>query len=175
MLLGGGATAYTSPYISSAVSTSETCSGPPSPTTSPVSLTPLTLVQSLPPPIALDGSHHHQVSISLSVVSVFQKASLFSNWKYILRVVKNVLAFWNSRFLNCCEIVIFRDLINYIIWRPPRPLHPLRRRWIISTIITLSLTRTTASAWCTENCRFFGKKGTLKYRSKQNQELNLYS
>ena len=64
MLLGGGATAYTSPYISSAVSTSETCSGPPSPTTSPVSLTPLTLVQSLPPPIALDGSHHHQVSIS---------------------------------------------------------------------------------------------------------------
>jgi hypothetical protein len=64
MLLGGGATAYTSPYISSAVSTSETCSGPPSPTTSPVSLTPLTLVQSLPPPIALDGSHHHQVSFS---------------------------------------------------------------------------------------------------------------
>ena len=73
MLLGGGATAYQSPYISSAVATSEACSGPPSPTTSPVSLAPLTLMPSLPPPpMPLESLHHqrpHQIHYMTTTTS----------------------------------------------------------------------------------------------------------
>jgi hypothetical protein len=84
MLLGGGATAYQSPYISSVVS-NDACSGPPSPTTSPVSLAPLTLVQSLPPPpIPIEPLHHQRTHQGQDVPKLFFVVFEAPAYKYSL-------------------------------------------------------------------------------------------